>query len=34
MLMDQKISEEAANRGNGIGLQKILFEQLNQRPRK
>ncbi len=30
MLMDQKISEEAANRANGLGLQKILFEQMSR----
>ena len=34
MLMDQKIAEEAAGKGGGLGLQKILFDQLNRRPQK
>jgi len=34
MLMDQKISEEAAGQAKGLGLQKILFEQLNRGPQK
>ena len=34
MLMDQKIAEEASSRAKGLGLQKILFEQLNRGPQK
>jgi peptidoglycan hydrolase FlgJ len=30
MLMDQKVSEEMSNKGTGLGLQKILFEQLTK----
>lgn len=29
MMMDQKVSEELANKG-GLGLQKVLFDQLNR----
>ena len=31
MMLDQKIAEDMANKGRGIGLQKALFEQLNGR---
>jgi Rod binding domain-containing protein len=31
MIMDHKLSEDLARRG-GIGLQKVLYEQLKQRP--
>jgi peptidoglycan hydrolase FlgJ len=30
MLMDQKVSEEMSNKGTGLGLQKILYEQLTK----
>ena len=30
MLMDQKVAEELSNKGGGLGLQKILFEQLTK----
>jgi len=30
MIMDQKVAEELSNQGNGLGLQKILFEQLTK----
>jgi len=30
MLFDQKIAEEMSNKGHGIGLQTILFNQLNK----
>ena len=30
MLMDQKVAEELSNKGNGLGLQKMLFEQLTK----
>ncbi len=30
MLFDQKIAEEMSNKGQGIGLQKMLFNQLNK----
>lgn len=30
MLMDQKVAEELSNKGDGLGLQKILFEQLTK----
>jgi Rod binding domain-containing protein len=33
MIMDQKLSEDLARRG-GIGLQKVLYEQLKQRPQE
>jgi Rod binding domain-containing protein len=32
MIMDHKLSEDLARRG-GIGLQKVLYEQLRQKPR-
>ena len=31
MMFDQKVAEELSNRGEGIGLQKILYEQLRNR---
>jgi peptidoglycan hydrolase FlgJ len=31
MIMDQKIAEDLAKRGNGLGIQKILFEQLTKK---
>lgn len=30
MLMDQKVAEELSSKGNGVGLQKVLFEQLTK----
>jgi peptidoglycan hydrolase FlgJ len=30
MLMDQKVAEDLANKGSGLGLQKMLFEQLTR----
>lgn len=30
MLMDQKVAEELSVKGNGLGLQKMLFEQLTK----
>lgn len=30
MIMDQKIAEDLSRRGNGLGLQKVLFEQLTK----
>ncbi len=30
MLMDQRVAEELSNKGNGFGLQKMLFEQLTK----
>jgi peptidoglycan hydrolase FlgJ len=30
MLMDQKIAEDISRKGNGVGLGKMLFEQLNK----
>ncbi|MGV8056615.1 MAG: rod-binding protein [Smithellaceae bacterium] len=30
MLMDQKVAEELSNKGGGLGLQKMLFEQLTK----
>jgi peptidoglycan hydrolase FlgJ len=30
MLMDQKVAEDLASKGNGLGLQKMLFEQLTK----
>lgn len=30
MMMDQKVAEEMSNKGNGLGLQKVLFEQLTK----
>lgn len=34
MIMDQKLSQELAQRGGGIGLQKILYEQMKRTPSK
>jgi flagellar protein FlgJ len=28
MMMDQKLAEEMSSKGNGLGLQKVLFDQL------
>jgi len=30
MIMDQKVAEELSNKGNGLGLQKMLYEQLTK----
>jgi flagellar protein FlgJ len=30
MIMDQKIAEDFSRRGNGLGLQKILYEQMTK----
>ncbi len=30
MIMDQKLADELANKGNGLGLQKMLYEQLTK----
>ena len=30
MMMDQKIAENVANRGNGLGLQKMILNQMNK----
>jgi peptidoglycan hydrolase FlgJ len=30
MIMDQKVAEELSGKGNGLGLQKMLFEQLTK----
>lgn len=30
MIIDQKVAEELSDKGNGLGLQKILFEQLTK----
>jgi flagellar protein FlgJ len=30
MLMDQKVAEELSGKGNGLGLQKMLFQQLTK----
>ena len=30
MLMDQKVAEELSNKGGGMGLQKMLYEQLTK----
>lgn len=30
MIMDQKLAEELSNKGNGLGLQKMLYEQLSR----
>ncbi len=30
MIMDQKLAEELSNKGNGLGLQKMLYEQLTK----
>jgi Rod binding domain-containing protein len=32
MMMDQKLSEDLAHRGGGIGLQKVLYEQMTRTP--
>ncbi|HTZ40571.1 MAG TPA: rod-binding protein [Syntrophales bacterium] len=34
MIMDQKLSQELAQRGGGIGIQKILYEQMKRTPSK
>jgi len=34
MIMDQKLSQELAQKGGGIGLQKILYEQMKRTPSK
>lgn len=35
MMLDQKIAEELANKGGGLGLQKMLYNQMMQRnPKK
>jgi peptidoglycan hydrolase FlgJ len=35
MMLDQKISEELAHKGEGLGLQKMLYNQMTQRnPKK
>ncbi|MBI4632653.1 MAG: rod-binding protein [Deltaproteobacteria bacterium] len=34
MMMDQKVAEEMAHRGDGLGIQKMLFNQLNRKPPK
>src|SRR5512139_2347488 len=31
MMFDQKVAEELSNRGEGMGLQKLLYEQLRRR---
>jgi len=30
MIIDQKVAEDLSRRGNGLGLQKVLFEQLTK----
>ncbi|MEN6374018.1 MAG: rod-binding protein [Smithella sp.] len=30
MIIDQKVTEDLSRRGNGLGLQKVLFEQLTK----
>jgi peptidoglycan hydrolase FlgJ len=30
MIMDQKVAEEISKKGNGLGLQKVVFDQLNK----
>jgi flagellar protein FlgJ len=30
MIMDQKVAEEISKKGNGVGIQKMLFDQLNK----
>lgn len=30
MIMDQKIAEDFSRKGNGLGLQKVLFEQMTK----
>jgi len=34
MMLDQKIATDLAHKGEGLGLQKILYNQLNQQIRK
>ena len=34
MIMDHKLSQEMAQRGGGIGLQKLLYEQMKRTPSK
>ncbi len=34
MIMDQKLSQEMAQRGGGIGIQKLLYEQMKRTPSK
>ena len=34
MMMDHKLSEDLARRGGGIGLQKVLYEQMKRIPLK
>jgi peptidoglycan hydrolase FlgJ len=31
MMFDQKVAEDMAHSGNGLGIQKMLFEQLNRK---
>ncbi|HRR41717.1 MAG TPA: rod-binding protein [Syntrophales bacterium] len=33
MMMDQKIAENVAKKGDGLGLQKLLFDQLSKKAR-
>lgn len=33
MMMDQKIAENVAKKGDGLGLQKMLFDQLSKKAR-
>jgi Rod binding domain-containing protein len=30
MMMDQKLAEELAHRGEGLGIKKMLYQQLNK----
>lgn len=32
MMMDQKVAEDVATRGDGLGIQKVLFRQLSGQP--
>jgi flagellar protein FlgJ len=34
MIMDHKLSQELAHKGGGIGLQKVLYEQMKRTPSK
>ena len=34
MMMDHKLSQELAHRGGGIGIQRILYEQMTRTPSK
>lgn len=34
MMLDQKVAEELANKGGGLGLQKMLYNQMMQRSPK